>query len=112
MPLKRSTAIQAQLQKITPETTIEFLVTKIEIVLCLFGVKFIYSFECILKLRKKTNCFAGKLGKQYICLHYNEVIRIFFKLLRRITIYPVAMGVSLNVKLSMKKVTENNKQKL
>ena len=41
MPVKGSTAIHVQLQKFTPEITIEFLVNKIEITPCLLGMKFL-----------------------------------------------------------------------
>ena len=52
MPVKGSTAIQVQLQKFTPEITVEFLVVKIEITPCLLGMEFLYNFDCFLKLRK------------------------------------------------------------
>ena len=52
MPVKGSTAIQVRLQKFTPEITVEFIVTKIEITPCLLGMEFLYKFDCILNLRK------------------------------------------------------------
>ena len=52
MPVKFSTAVLVQLQKITPEITVEFLVTKIKITPCLLGMEFFYNFDCILNLRK------------------------------------------------------------
>ena len=55
MPVKGSTAIQVQLQKFTPEITVEFPVTKIEIAPCLLGIEFLYNFDCILNLRKNFN---------------------------------------------------------
>ena len=47
MPVKNSTAIQIQLQKFTPEITVEFLVTKIEITPCLLGMEFLYNLTVI-----------------------------------------------------------------
>ena len=41
MPLEGSTAIHAQLQNITSEITVEFLVNTIEVTHCLFGLKFL-----------------------------------------------------------------------
>ena len=52
MPVKGSTAIQVQLQKFTPEITVDFLVSKIEITPCLLGMEFLYNFDCILNLSK------------------------------------------------------------
>ena len=75
--VKWSTAIQVQLRKITSEMTVEFLVTKIEITLCLLGMEFLNNFDCNLNLRK-NDFFAGQLGKHYNCPHHNEVIRICF----------------------------------
>ena len=77
MPVKGSTAIQVQLQKITPEITVEFLVTKIEITPCLLGMEFSYNFDSILNFTK-NELFAGQVGKHYNFPHPNEVIRICF----------------------------------
>ena len=77
MPIMGSADIQVQLQKFTCETTVKFLVTRIEITPCLLGVEFLYNFDCILNLRK-NEFFCGQLGKHYNCPHPNEVIRICF----------------------------------
>ena len=47
MPVKRSTAIQVQLQKFKSEIKAEFLVTKNEITPCLLGMEFLNNFDCI-----------------------------------------------------------------
>ena len=52
MPIMVSADIQVQLQKITGEITVKFLVTRIEITPCLLGMDFLYNFDCILNLRK------------------------------------------------------------
>ena len=92
MFVKGSTANQVQLQKITLEITVGFLVTKIEIMRCLFGMKFLYNFDCILN-PEKTNSIAGKLENYYKYPYHIEVMRIIFKLLQRTTFYLVAAKI-------------------
>ena len=62
-PVNGSTAVQVQLQKFTPEITVEFLVVKFEITPYLLGMEFLYNFECILNLRKNEP-FCGTIGKK------------------------------------------------
>ena len=50
MPVKGSTTIQIQLQIFSPEITVEFLVTKIEITPFFLGMEFLYDYDCILNL--------------------------------------------------------------
>ena len=63
MPVQGSTAIPDQLQKVTSEITVEFLVTKIEITSCFLGMQFLYNFDCILNSRK-NELICGKFGKK------------------------------------------------
>ena len=62
MPVNRSTAIQVQLQKISSERTVVFLVTKIEITPCLLGIEFFYNFYCFLN-HWKNEFFCGTIKK-------------------------------------------------
>ena len=62
-PVQGSTAIPDQLQKITSELTVEFVVTKIEIRACLLGMQFLYNFDCILN-PGKNELICGKFGKK------------------------------------------------
>ena len=63
MPVKGSTAIQIQFPKDTSEITVEFLVAKIEITLCLLGIDFLYNFDSFLNPRKNKP-LCGKNGKR------------------------------------------------
>ena len=62
MHVMGSADIQVQLQKLTCEITVDFLVTRIEITPYLLGIEFLYSFDCILNPRKNEQ-FCGKIGK-------------------------------------------------
>ena len=62
MPVTGSTAFQIQLQKPKSETTVEFLVNKIEVTPCLLGMGFVFNFDCILNTRKNV-LFCEKIGK-------------------------------------------------
>ena len=57
-----STDIQVQLQKFTCEITVKFPVTRNKITPCLLGMEFLYSFDCILNLRK-NELFCGAIRK-------------------------------------------------
>ena len=110
MPIMGSADIQVQLQKLTCEKTVKFLVTRIEIMSCLLGMEFLYNFDCILNLRKNEH-FCGAIGKtlplspsQRSNKNLFLIVAVDHELPRR------CKGFAAN--LSMKNVTKHSKQKL
>ena len=93
MPVKGSTAIRLQLQKLTYEIIVKFLVTKIDVKPCLLGMVFSYIFDCILKSRKFELIFAI-IGKNSQFFLPQQSIKISFQLQQRINNYLVARKFS------------------
>ena len=73
VPVKKSTAIQVQLQKLTSEITLEFLVTENEITPCFLGNEVLYNFDCIFNTRKKPTFLRVNWEKHYNSPHRSPV---------------------------------------
>ena len=61
IPVEGPTAIQTQLQELTSEITVEFLVTKNEITPCSLSMEFLYKFNSNLYTRRKRTLLRGNL---------------------------------------------------